>query len=260
MNIQQYYRSVANASLNGSLAALIPIFMFIFPLSIYLPKKEMVFLTIPFLLYSFISYQFYLLNQERSLNAKLGVNKESDKFQIRNNEHLLTFLPAASLRMQLFSTDGLAYGEVRDLNNSRLRWFLPYFIDRLFPAEYGLYNQENQLVVAFKWTARKAIVISERGERILEIEESQKGLFSIRSHHGPQILRVYSKSLYTDIQFMNEQDMVVARLRKGWMRLEWEKYFKDANTPVLSFDESLSEVERLSVLALLTKIYRYRNH
>jgi hypothetical protein len=258
MNIQQYYRSAANIALNGSFAALIPVFIFIIPIYVVIPKKEMIFLAVPFLIYSFISYQSYILNRERSIGSKTPT-VSSHHHDISSKEYLLTFMPAPSLRMMLFHPNGFVNFEICDLRYIKLRWFLPYFLDRLFPVEYGLFDPDGRLFATIKWSGRKAQVYKESGSPLFTVE-GKSTQFQISSIAGERLIIVDTKATYTDIQFKNEENQTIGRVRKGWMPLEWGEFFKDANTPVLSFDGSLTEDEKLIILTLLIKLYRYRNH
>lgn len=259
MNIQQYYRTVANTSLNGSFAALVPVFIVIFPMYLLFPQKELVVFTAPFLFYSFISYQSYLVHQERAVESE--PLQPGSRVLFDKDKHLLTFLPAPSLRMLLFSPEGFVNGEIRDLRNTKLRWFLPYFLDKIFPAEYGLYNAEDNLIAICKWKGRrKAHVYDGKDNSLFTLEKTKTGVKLIVKNNVVQEMKVDSKKTFTDIQFTTLDGLELGRVRKGWMPLEWGKSFKDANTPVLSFHEKLTEAEKISILTYLIQIYRYRNH
>lgn len=260
MNIQQYYRLAANTYLNGSIAALVPVMIIVIPLSILSHGKEVVWTALPFILYSLVSYQSYLLNRERSLEIERSVPEEENLSLCSENNYLLMFMPAPSLRMLLFSPNGAILGELRDARYLRLRWFLPYFLDRFIPAEYGLYNVKNELVMKVQWKRKRANVYDSNGDLCVKIEEQEREKYHIQISHQAFSIIVQSERLFTDIQFKNFNQETIGRVRKGWMPLEWDAFFKDANTPVLSFDHDLSEEERSIVLALLVKIYRYRNH
>lgn len=261
MNIQQFYRSTAITSLNGSIAALIPVIVLIIPLTILLPGKEVVWTAVPFFLYSLSSYQTYLLNQERSAHIKGNLHVDKMNLSLQSeNEFLLTFMPAPSLRMLLFSPKGVALGELKDVRYTKLRWFLPYFLDKMIPAEYGFYNAENELVMKLKWKRNQANVYEPNGELRMTIQEREGEVFDIILPQASFPIKVHSERLFTDIHFKNMNNQTLGRVRKGWMPLEWDQFFKDANTPVLSFDDDLTKEERCALLAFLVKIYRYRNH
>lgn len=258
MNIQQYYRSVANASLHGSFAAIFPVIVFILPFYLIVPIKEMIFLAVPFLIYSFISYQFYILYRDRSLSSSTPTLNRTYQ-NITDKNYLLTFLPAPSLRMLLFHPEGYVKYEIRDLRYIKLRWFLPYFLDRIFPAEYGLYDGNGRLLAKVRWVGSKAFTF-DSGNRLLFTIEEKSNQYYIAYQNRESIIEIDSKALYTDIKFKNDQNQTFGRVRKGWMPVEWGKFFKDANTPVLTFEDGVNENEKLCLFTLLIKLYRYRNH
>lgn len=260
MNIQQYYRNTANVSLNGSFVALIPVFVIVIPLILFLPNKGMVLLALPFLIYSFICYQAYLINNERSILSKINTSYINNHNLIDKSQYLLAFMPAPSLRLLLFNPDGHKYGEIRDRRYNNIRWFLPYFIDRFFPAEYGLYDISDQLLLTFKWERHRIVIKDEQENDSFHLEIKEENLFLVRFKDSTHSLKVESQSMFTDIQFFNETKSVLGRVRKGWMPLEWGKRFVNANTPILTFQEEDTKEMRLAILAILIKIYRYHNH
>ncbi|TKC19563.1 hypothetical protein [Robertmurraya kyonggiensis] len=257
MNIHQYYRQAAFTALNNSLAALVPIIIMILPLYMLFTNSKILLFSIPFLVYSFIAYQSYILHRERSSATANTFKIENNLVPFEKNQYLLVFMPAPSLRMLLFNPNGTIKGEIRDLRFSKLRWYLPYFIDRMIPAEYGFFNREKKLQLTMKWSKGQCEVRDRKGTCAFTIEETGTNEFQLNDN---LFIRLDSKTLYTDVQFVNGEGSVIARVRKGWMPLEWSPYIKDANTPVLSFDEGLSKQEQLFIFAILIKIYRYRNH
>lgn len=260
MNIQQYYRSIANASLNSSFAAFIPVIVFIFPIFFIFPKRELVMLAAPFLIYSIFSYLIFLLNNSRSTSMETCIFDKKEKIDLfEKDQLLLVFMPAPSLGMLIFSSDGLLNGEIRDLYYTKIRWFLPYFIDRMLPAVYSLYDADNQKIATFKWREKRSVEIICGDYQLTIKQDSSDANHWISSFESKEI-NIQSHPLFTDVHLMNEMDLMIARVRKGWMPLEWGEFFKDANTPVLSFDKTLSKPEKLFILVILIHIYRYRNH
>lgn len=263
MNIRQYHRLAANISLNGSLLALVFVALLIFPTFILLPKKEIVFFFIPFLFYSFLSYQNYLVHNLRSEEIKVeSFGNQGEHHLLSGKEMLIAFLPAPSLRLLLFNPQGLLIGELRDLECRKYRWFLPYFIDKLLPQAYGLFDEKNRLISVFRLKMTGMIEVSGNiaGHGVFKRSKGGKGKNKwILSAQG-RTFYIHSESLFTDIRVLDEENASLARMRKGWMPLEWERYFKDANTPVLFFSDYTKAEEKLVVFAILTALLRYRNH
>lgn len=260
MNIQQYYRLAANTSLNGSLAALIPVVVLIIPNFFLFPKKEWVLLSVPFLFYSFLSYQVYLINQERFSRSKVNSGEKQVVHPLEESQLLLTFLPAPSLRLLFFCSNGQACGEIKDSYFTKLRWLLPYFLDKMLPAEYRLVDGGQYLLATIRWRKHRAIVKDEHGQGMMTIMAKDNRRFHVITENSSHSIHVKTETLHTDIQFLDENQHVLARVRKGWMPLEWGKSFVDANTPIFSLDENLAREERLAIVAILAKFYRYYNH
>lgn len=264
MNIRQYYRLAASISLNGSLMALVLVALFVFPMMILLPKKEIIFFFIPFLFYSCLCYQRYLIDTHRSEEIKMkNLDKQGEEqLLLAGKEMLIEFLPAPSLRLLIFSPDGLQIGELRDLEFKKYRWFLPYFIDRLLPQAYGLFDEKNGLIAVFRLKRTGIVELSGKivGHGVMKSRKRSNSKEKWTLSANGRIFTIHSESLFTDIKVTDEENALLARMRKGWMPLEWEQRFKDANMPVLSFSDYGKIEEKLAVFAILTIFLRYRNH
>src|SRR3954451_20955568 len=105
MNIQQYYEQAAMASLNAALVAFIPsIFLLIYAVFIT-QAYHLVLLSAPFLIYSFFCYQKFLLDKNRAKAVKLPSDIKTNSIEnlFDQTELLVTFMPAPSLRLLLFT-------------------------------------------------------------------------------------------------------------------------------------------------------------
>ncbi|MFE8702017.1 hypothetical protein ACFYKX_15580 [Cytobacillus sp. FJAT-54145] len=260
MNIQQFYQQAANVSLNASLASFIPPIIILTLGVLVLPNGNIILFILPFLLYSFFCYQSYLLNKERSLGIHpYHLVKELEFTSLLDQQNLLfSFMPAPSLRMVFFHTTGQYGGELKDVEYSGYRWFLPYFADKRLPRNYGLYNDQQQLLATFKRKGRKMIVMDSEEERIITLLWSNHKVCLIEPSHTK--IEIDSAALYIDSKYYNEQGSMIARVRKGLMPLEWGKVFKDSNTPVLSFDKDTTLQEKMIIFSSLIFQYSYSNH
>lgn len=262
MKIREYYRRAAAVCIHDGLLALLFGVLFILLTAVLMPGRGAVLFSVPFLFYGFVSFQKYALIKQRSEEIeepKAVFHREQALFQSR--EMILQFLPAPTLRLLIFQPDGLLAGEIRDLEFSKFRWFLPGFIDRLFSGDYGLFNEHNQLIAVFRWKGNMVEVSGYvSGYGIFKRERSSRfkneWAFSFLNHK----LSVKSELLFTDIKFEDSAEDPVARLRTGWMPLEWDSYIKNANAPVLFFNEKASPEERLAVFAVLVRLLRNREH
>lgn len=266
MNIQQYYRIAANTALNGSLVAFVPMILIVCVGLYFSVKLPLFLIVLPFCLYSLICYQNYLIQHDRSIGVA-EIRKNTRKLSDAN-DLLITFLPAPSLRMLLFDGCGTLIGEVRDKQFWWWRWFLPYFIDRLFPSWYGLYDGENQLVCSYK--------VNDKGKnvKIFNINHELVGFYNINCKKKPSLTRngtisslitgekiqVQASSVYHHIQIRDEQGVIIGKLIKGWMPKEWGGVFRDANTPFITFSPEIKESEKTFMIGVLTEYFRYSNH
>ncbi|WP_318508860.1 hypothetical protein [Bacillus sp. T3] len=267
MNIQQYYRSAAMTALNGSLAAFVPVILILGGGMIFSVQLPLFLIILPFCFYSFICYQQYLIQQQRSheVNYIKTVNEQS--FYTEDNL-LITFLPAPSLRMLLFASNGNMIGEVRDKYFYWWRWFLPYFIDRLFPMEYGLYDQAGQVMAVYRIDLRKQQVkiYDSTGGLMGVVTEDHKATPSlkrsgvIRSLENNKLIYAERSALYPQVFLRNEQGKIIGKLIKGWMPLEWSQQFRDGNTPFITFEKNLPETEKILTIAVLTEMFHYTSH
>ncbi len=264
MNIQQYYRLAANISLNGSLLALALAALLLLPLAFLLPGREFILFIFPLLFYSFLSFQKYLIHKYRSEEiAKTCMAGEAKHGLLREEAMVLQYMPAPSLRLLIFHPGGRLLGEIRDLEHRKIRWFLPYFIDRRLPPVYGLFNEDNQLIAAFRWRKCRLVEISSSfssGYGFIEREGKADGKKRWLFLYGNRSYQIESESFFTDIKFKTGDISNTARLRKGWMPLEWEPYIKNANAPVMSFSKKAKTEDRLTVFAVMTLLLRYHDH
>ncbi|MBG9653870.1 hypothetical protein HUN92_10825 [Bacillus firmus] len=262
MNIQHYYLKTADISLNASLTALMPPFFFLLLFLNKFPGANFIIILFPFIIYSFLCHQMYLLNKQRAAEAAASnfySNGQAPLPMLQQSSVLIAFLPAPSLRMVIFDTEGRRIGEIRDMKMRKLRWFLPYFIDRFFPKRLGIYDHTENL--------EASIIICKRGIEILssdarcrELIEFKKDGTTLLFQNGDMRYAVPKSFLHTDLQVLNEQSHRIARLRKGWMPFEWGKRFTDPNTPVLTFNVSLAAKEKRRIYAMFAAIFLYRNH
>ncbi|MBT2691033.1 hypothetical protein J7I93_23135 [Bacillus sp. ISL-47] len=262
MNIQQYYRKTADISLNGSLAALVPPSFFLIYAIIAVPRTNLFLIVTPFIIYSFFCYQTYLLNKQRAEEVVERSILSSGHYAqplLSQSITLIAFMPAPSLRMVIFNSEGRRCGEIRDMNFWKIRWFLPYLFDRFFSKKLGIFNDDDTLVAM--------IIIKRNRVEILDCKGSAKETIFLKKE-GSNLIYIHSSVKYyipkpffhTDLQVYKEDSNRIARFRKGWMPLEWGQRFKDPNTPVLTFEEGVAAEEKIRIYAIFACIFHYQNH
>jgi hypothetical protein len=260
MNIQQYYEQAAIVSLNAALVAFIPSILLLIYAVCITQAYYLTLLAAPFLIYSFFCYQKFLLNQNRAKAVKLPseIKRDPTENLFDQTELLAVFLPAPSLRLLLFTPNGLKVGEIKDQSFNIIRWFLPYFMDRLFRRKYSLYNHEDQLIAFYhNFRDRLEIEIANEKESTI-LSKSSKGkkrefVFENRS------IMIENKGSQ-DFSFVLGDGEKIAHIQTGWMPLEWGERFLNLNTPVLHLDEDCSSKDKIQLFSLLIDLYAYRDH
>lgn len=262
MNIQEFYHKTANISLNASLASLIPPFFLIIYGIIVTPSGKMIFMLIPFLLYSFICYQYFLINNRRFKEPFKWQKEVNQPVRVmEENEVLLAFMPAPTIKLLIFNSTGKQMGEIRDRKFQNYRWFLPYFFMQLGAGQYEFCDRENQLIRSFTIKKNRIEIMSADGNpSIIVYSKLSKERLTYIFQYGEKQVVVKRASQFMDCQFFNQDLTRIGRLRKGFMPIEWGNRFKDPNTPILTFQPSLATEDKLIIYAILTKLLRMTNH
>lgn len=256
MNIQQYYRKTASISLSVSLATLIPPFFMIIYGIMIARDGRLVLIVLPFLVYSFFCYQYYLVCDRRAkafTENQMEV-KSMNQTLLKSNYALIHFLPSPTIRILFFSSTGNLLGELKERKFLSISWFLPPFLNRLFEKKYVLYDGLNNVSANFHFKKSKIEITDKDGNSINIINDvGYDRRLKFENVSGGGKIVVKRSLLYMDYQFFQNQ-VRVCRLQKGMMPLEWENNIKDPNTPVLSFGQNVSEEEKINILAILLKI------
>jgi hypothetical protein len=72
---------------------------------------------------------------------------------------------------------------------------------------------------------------------------------------GRFIGAVEGSPFFMDEHVVDTSKKTVGHLRRGWMPLEWSKFFPEPNTPVLTFSESLTNKDKLLRMSFLINEY-----
>jgi hypothetical protein len=265
MNIQEYYRTKANVSLNASLIALGPAVIIIVGSIFTFVRLPLILLVLPFCVYSFISYQAYLLHRQYSLESKCMKRKETTSL-FEHTDLLIGFMPAPTLRMILFDLNGNQVGEIKDSRFSWWRWVLPYYFDRFLPSEFILFDHNQQIVATYKIDKQKNLIVKGPDHKKIGVSRQLSKASSFKkngrvfSQINQQEILVEGSALYPALQFRNQNGAIIGKLVKGWMPIEWSKHFRDANTPFISFDQQLDDTNKLLILGVLAEYFQYTSH
>lgn len=263
MNIRQYYQQTALINLNGCLvsAAMASILLLIYMLFSW----ELPFFVIaaPFLLVCFYQYASYRVNQSRFDQSQESRLQCQGSELLSENNLLISFFPAPAVRLLFFTPDGVLAGELKEDKVSNWRWFLPYFLDVKVTKKLGLYGADGRLQAWFLLEGKGIKIFNEKLEVVglyyhHKKEEKRIGMAILTG--GGKLIGERSRGTKSELRFKNEKSGKAAELREGWMPLEWTNFFKDAYTPVLTFDYALPPAERMAVFASLAQHYLYYNH
>jgi hypothetical protein len=263
MSIQQYYRQTAYISLNGSilsagiLAVILTaslLFSWTIPLSL---------VAVPFLFFVFSHYNRYILYKNKSEESAVAFHHYDDKQLFEQNNLLIGFAPAPAVKLLFFTPDGMHAGELREHTSKSYRWFIPYFIDKRIMKKIGIYDSKGMLQGSLIQERNRFRMLNEHKDVIgvFYPKKATKETIGYAFLSGGKKMRVdrIPGSMH-DFKFYQEDGNTAARLQRGWMPLEWTRFFKEANTPVLTFDYTMGQPERLAVFAALANVYMYYDH
>ncbi|MEK3990825.1 hypothetical protein [Robertmurraya sp. FSL R5-0851] len=260
MKIHNYYHYAAMTSLHASIVALIPPF-FLLCIGVTLKQHHSVLLlTLPFMVYSFIAYQIYLVNKHRMEVLDETVDETIEE-SVVGSSMAVQFLPAPSLRMLLFNKNGQLSVEIKDVYQYKFRWFIPYFIDQFFPKTYTFSKSDGGELFTFILKGKNILIMNHvDGQCVGRVQRKPFKRYVVETDHSTKEVFLQSSSLFTDIKLCNSQGEILARLRRGFLPRIWDRHIKDENTPILTFSDEVTDLDKVMLLSILTKIYRYRNH
>lgn len=247
MKIFEYYQTIAKVSLNGSIAALIPAILILGGNLLLFHNQQIMGLTIPFLIYSLICFQIYLLRMKQSFMIKENMPAKRIPYQsLFKARHLLVvYLNIQFPRIVLYFPDGMPAGELRKyrdegstiLNRTRI---------------YALYNQTNQIKGFYKIIGNKKIeVFNDKNAYLGCFDKTVNGNGEFLNASGKIIGQGEGALFFMDECNCDNAGQQVIKLRRGWMPVEWSSFFPDPNTPVLTFLKPISEKEKLLRMSFL---------
>ncbi len=250
MKINEFYRGSASATLNGSIAALVPAMIIGVGNLYYFQNKQIMLLTIPFIVYSLISFQLYLFRMKQSIFIGRNIMHSQSYYQsIFDARHfVVVYINLQESSVHLYFPDGYRAGIIRKY---RQKGFFRK------PRIYALYNGKNEAVGFYKVTKLKSLKIEvfDRNKKYLGCYEKEKGRKELLEASGKFIGAVEGATNYMDEKIFDQSRQQVGRLRRGWMPVEWSGRFPESNTPVLSLSESLSDEDKLLRMSFLINEY-----
>lgn len=249
MKIHEIYRDRANITLNGSIAALVPAIIIGVGNLYYFHNKQIMLLTIPFIIYSFISFQIYLLRKKQSLSSGRNIpDSQSNNRNLFDANHLIVvFMDYERGGVHLFFSNGNQAGVIKKYRKKGL----------FKPSIYALYNCQDQAIGFYKVKRLKTLNIEVYDQSMIYVGcyEKLKNRKEILDASGKYIGTVEGSPFFMDERVLNQSKQQVGSLRRGWMPVEWSERFPEPNTPVLSLSENLTEKDKLLRMSLLINEY-----
>ncbi|MEA1852709.1 hypothetical protein MKX67_13805 [Cytobacillus sp. FSL W7-1323] len=256
MNIQQYYQQSAQASLNGSLVACIPLWILVIYHSFFQEISGLLWWCLPFVLYSGMSYQSYVLANNQAKISSYASTNSKQKNIFSQREFLIGFLPAPNLRLLLFNRDGRTAAEIRDLAFHKWRWFLPTFVDRwIYRNRYALVVDQRVLAII---TVRKHNIQIDYNSNTILLHNDNNKRFICQKDSRAYTLR-YERT-FMNLLVQSENGRELGKLQKGWIPREWMESFKVNNTPFLMMNQPLPADEQLIFYSLLIMYVKNIQH
>jgi hypothetical protein len=253
MKIDDFYRNVARINLNGSILALIPAIFIVGGNFVFFQNNQIMFLVIPFLLYSIINFQLYI----RKMKQALIISKNLPESQLSNSsifsseQYLLYFYNTLSPKLQIYFSDGTLAGEIKKYREIGQRL-------EGFSKTFALYNFNKELICLFGVDRKKSKieVFNQEKEYVGCLEKSNQSFTRKRkrellNREGRFIAVIEGSPLYMDERIVDSHNLQISSLQRGWMPVEWNSYVLDPNTPILSITKELSEKDKLLQFSFL---------
>ncbi|WP_226676846.1 hypothetical protein [Mesobacillus jeotgali] len=263
MSIQQYYQQTAHINLNGSIISAGLLTIILAASMLFSWNIPLFLVAVPFLFLVFLHYNRFILYKKKSEESAETFHLYNDKQLFEQNNLLIAFAPAPAVRLLFFTPDGMMAGELRELNAGSYRWFIPCFLDKRIKKQIGIYDSEGNLHGKLKQEPNRFKLLNTQNEviGIFFPKKNKGGTVGSAVLSGERKLKVEKPpGTMREFKFTREDGNTTARLQKGWMPLEWTRFFKEASTPVLSFDYSMGKAERMAVFAALASLYMYYDH
>ncbi|MEW9051093.1 MAG: hypothetical protein AB2392_08035 [Neobacillus sp.] len=253
MKIQDFYRSMATVSLNGSIVSLFPAIFIIGGNLVFFQNQQIMTLSIPFLIISWIGFQTYVYRMNQA--AQIGRNTSNSESVYRSifetGELLVLLMNTQSASVLFYCPDGNEAGRIKQIRKG----FHLFRLTRI----YALYNSVGQVEGFFKVKRGNAIIKIEVYshdnqylgcyiKKKITWKNTIEELFDAKNN---SLGMIEGSRYFMDEKLVSPSREEVGRLRRGWMPVEWSARFPEPNTPVLSFHKTLSNQDKLVSISLL---------
>lgn len=232
MSIRDFYYKLSNISLNISFFFTLFAIIATFLLN-HQPKPPL--LSTIFLYFSIFYYMVHLFYIKKAIHIHYKV-----KF-INKDTHSNVFLleKAASHEFYLFQPNGISNTKIQ----LKLRWKGPVII---------LTKQSIELTMQLKKGRKGIIAFSINNDDIYGMIFTKDCKNIVGKIIFPNYSLLIQRQADRSLIFLKENRQVAMK-RKGWLLLEWTSRFR-LNTPVITFQERLTWVEKMVIVLAITCI------
>jgi hypothetical protein len=244
MDIQKIYLRQAELFLNSSLFVLLPASIFIFSIIVFIPSRNLMFLVIPFFIYSLFLFQNYLMNYNRfiSLSNKITATDLPD---LLSCQQILLYFDKDAREILFLHPTGQFLGKIIESQHH----FTIYKGSHMHPREFVLVDSSENVLASYL----KSNTIDVHRVNQGYFGGFSNGVFTMLT--GKVIGSLSSGKIFFDEKIINGQGEIVFRVRKGWMPIKVQQIFLNPNTPHVTFNPVLSDSEKLLFLSLLINRY-----
>lgn len=254
MRMDDYYRNVAKISLNASIAALLPAILIVIGNLTFFHHQQVMMFTIPFLIYSIVCYQSYLMKMKKAIMIGKNLMKKTIPYHslFEADKLLVLFINTFSPKLLIFFPDGYLAAVIKKYRKRER-------IASEYKKTFGLYDHDEKLISSYIMKGKQSMMIEvyDKNSSYVgcferkQLRRMKKAKKELLDAEGRFIGAVEGAAAYLDEQIMDPHDRLIVRLRRGWLPLEWSSSFPDPNTPVLSLSNRLTVEERILQMSFL---------
>ncbi|MBS4173173.1 hypothetical protein [Bacillus sp. FJAT-49736] len=252
MNIKEFYTVMSRIYLNQVILAgfFLLACLFIFHAAGFSLILRILFFSIAILVAYFLFRYLYFMNRS---NTIISLSSERMRMAVRPNDLILMFLPAPSLMIQFFNSNGVCACELGDENLARWKWFLPFYFRKHKASTYQLKKRDGRIVATIKLrdhSRKLEIISSEQKVTTVFLQKKKSRVLQLMDDNNNSIKVTFASH---KIEFF-KRDKQIAVIQKGWMPISLQRYFSP-NTPILTFQENLNETDQHIMYGLLILIF-----
>jgi hypothetical protein len=264
MNIRDYYQKTSNSTFHASWISLVLAVIFFILHALMMISGNILWITAPFILLSIVQFTSHRIYEQRIKELPLEPIETSTAL-LQTENILLTFMPAPTLRLLLFASNGSLLGEIRDQNMKWFMWMVPNFLSMLLPKRYELVNQKGELLAKYdiKGGLFNKLTIRNHQGNLIGFYREDKTLLKINGMiyraDWTEWMPVQTPAGLNSIEIKTTEGKRVASYQTGWMPLDWGRRFK-ANTPILTFPTHVEENSKIVILGFFAAALHHRSN